>query len=158
MSWLVIGAGNALNCSMRKMYDDDQKVVPRIAILGDSNIDANYHFAFSPTDVVELVDDQVEPMRTITVLPLTTVPDSHTDFWFYDPYNHQEISRHVESAKVVPMPSDLKEMLKERAQAHPARALGGACDGGVWLEDEPLCEEPHLAHLVALTAAASRRE
>ena len=37
MSWLVIGAGNALNCSMRKMYEDDQKVVPRMAILGESN-------------------------------------------------------------------------------------------------------------------------
>merc|ERR1711871_1766326 len=73
----------------------------------------------SPTDTVELIDDQVEPIRTITVIPLTTVPDSSTDFWFYDPYNHEEISRHVESAKVVPMPSDLKETLKERAQAHP---------------------------------------
>ena len=119
MSWLVIGAGNALNCSTRKMYEDDQKVVPRMAILGESNIDANYHFAYSPTDAVELVDDQVEPMRTITAIPLTTVPDSSTDFWFYDPYNHQELSRHVESAKVVPLPSDLKEILKERAQTYP---------------------------------------
>ena len=93
--------------------------MPRLVILGEQNIDSNYHFAFSPTDTVELIDDQVEPVRTITVIPLTTVADSSTDFWFYDPYNHEQITRHVESAKVVPMPSDLKEMLRERAQTYP---------------------------------------
>ena len=119
MQWLVIGAGNILNCSLRKMYDEDEQVVPRIAILGESTIDANYHFAYSPTDVVELYDERVEPARTITVIPLTTATDSTTDYEFYDPYNHEHFTRHVEQARVVPVPSDIIEIMKEKAQLYP---------------------------------------
>ena len=50
-------------------FEPDEQVVPRLAILGESTIDANYHFAYSPIDVVELYDERVEPARTITVIP-----------------------------------------------------------------------------------------
>ena len=58
MKWLVIGAGNVLDCSLRKIYDEEEQVTPLLTILGGDVIDANYHYAFSPTDVVELYDDR----------------------------------------------------------------------------------------------------
>ena len=42
---VVIGAGNILNCSLRKMYNEDEQTVPRLAVLGETSLDANYHFA-----------------------------------------------------------------------------------------------------------------
>ena len=108
-----------LNCSRRKTHDDDEQVVPRLAILGEQHIDANYNFACSPSDVVELYDDKVEPARAITVIPLTTAAGSATDYELYDPYNHEKLTRHVESARVVPTPSDIVEIMKEQAQLHP---------------------------------------
>jgi len=119
MKWLVIGAGNVLNCSQRKMYDDEDHVTPTLKILDRSEVDANCHYAYSPTDVVELYDDKVEPARTITVTPLTTAAGSDSDYVFYDPYNHETIIRHVESARVAPTPSDILEILKQNAQLHP---------------------------------------
>ena len=53
------------------MYDDEDHVTPSLMILGGEEIDCNYHYAFSPTDVVELYDDKVEPARTISVIPLS---------------------------------------------------------------------------------------
>ena len=119
-SWLAIGAGNALSCSRRKACDDDEQVVLRLATLGEQRIDANYSFARSPSDAAESFDDKVEPARTTAVIPLTTAAGSTTDYEFYDPYSHENSTRHVESARVVPTPSDVVEAMKEQAQLHPA--------------------------------------
>ena len=118
MKWLAIRAGNTLNCSPSKFYEDEE-VAPRQEMLGEYSLDANYHFKFSPTDVVELYDKAVDPLKTITVIPLSTDPKLGMDYIYYDPYIHEDIYRHVETARVVPMPSDLFEMLKSNAQLHP---------------------------------------
>ena len=73
MKWLAIRAGNILNRSPRKFYEDEE-VFSRQKMMGEYSLDANYHFTFSPTDVVELYDEAVDPLKTITVIPLTTDP------------------------------------------------------------------------------------
>ena len=118
VQWMVIAVGHVLNVSLRKF--EDEVIIPH-EMIDTTPIDANYFYAFSPCDAVELLDENVSPLKTITAIPLCPEVKTMTAWRFYLPKTHETIPRHVNSARLVDFPSDLISIMERNAQLFPVK-------------------------------------
>ena len=118
VQWMVIAVGHILNTCQRKF---DEGVIIPYEMIDPNPIDANYFYAFSPCDAVELLDENVDPLKTITVIPLCPEVKTMTAWRFYLPMTHETLPRHVNSAKLCDFPSDLMKLMERNAQLYPVK-------------------------------------
>ena len=104
VQWMVIAVGHILNTSLRKFEDE---AMISYEMIDPTPIDANCFYALSPCDAVELLDENVSPLKTITAIPSCPEMKTMTAWRFYLPKTHETLPRYVNSARLVDFPSDL---------------------------------------------------
>jgi len=125
LSYVVVGAINALNCTTRSGNGGKSARY----VLSNEPLDYKSYFAMSPNDLVEVhvqSDNNVLHYRTITAVPLIPVVNNHTDWTFYSLETGQLFVRDYRHAHKVPWSYEARLRMRYLATLDPIQQIDSA--------------------------------